>query len=285
MGYDYGAIRTDLDRGILTVTIDAPPCNILSVAILGDLDDLGRKAAMDDTVRVIVLQSADPDFFIAHFDVNAVLAMPRDDEPARTADLSPFHAMCARFRENPKPSLVKIAGRAGGGGCELASSCDMRFGVRGRTVLNQMEVPLGILPGGSGCQNLPRLLGRGRALEMILGADDIDAETAMAWGYLNRLFDTVDAMDAFVDGLARRIAGWPPRAVALAKTAVDRAELPWRHGLAEESHLALETLRRPEPWALMRGFLDRGGQTRAGERRVASLCVENAAAVLGEPAR
>ena len=273
--YGFETLHTHLDEGVLRVTIDAPPCNVISAAMLDELHRLGRTSRDDDSVRVIVIQSADPDFFIAHFDVNVILTMPVEDTPRRSSDLSPFHAMCAAFQENPKPSLVKLAGRAGGGGCEFASSCDMRFGVRGRTVLNQMEVPLGILPGGSGCQNLPRLMGRGRALEMILGADDIDGETAYNWGYLNRLFESVEEMDAFVDTLARRIALWPARAVELAKAAVDRAEIPWRQGLTEENHLVMETLRHPEPRALMRRFLEQGGQTPEGEKRVAQLCADN----------
>ena len=107
--------------------------------------------------------------------------------------------------------MAKIAGRVGGGGAELSASLDMRFGAIGRTVVNQMEVALGILPGGTGTQRLPRLVGRGRALEMVLGCDDVDAVTAERWGYLNRALPP-DELDPFVDRLARRIASFPSEA-------------------------------------------------------------------------
>ncbi len=111
----------------------------------------------------------------------------------------------------------------GGGGSELAASCDMRFGAIGRTIVNQMEVPLGILPGGTGTQRLPRLVGPGRAMEIILGGVDIDAVTAERWGYLNRALPP-DELRPFVDALARRIAAFPAHAIALAKESVLNAE-------------------------------------------------------------
>ena len=108
----------------------------------------------------------------------------------------------------PKATIAEINGRVGGGGSELASSCDMRFGAIGRTIVNQMEVPLGIIPGGTGTQRLPRLVGRGRAMEIILGGVDIDAVTAERWGYLNRALPP-DELRPFVDSLAHRIARFP----------------------------------------------------------------------------
>lgn len=156
MIYRFDTLAVTLDRGVLFATLSNPPCNLMSIQMMSDLTDLGRRIAVDDEVRVLVLQSLDADFFIVHFDTAVVVQKPIDGLPKRPSELSPLQAMCATFRENPKPSLVKIAGRAGGGGCELASSCDMRFGLRGKTLLNQMEVPLGLLPAATGSQNLPR---------------------------------------------------------------------------------------------------------------------------------
>ena len=155
-----------------------------------------------------MLRSADPDFFIAHFDVEAILEFPTDGEPRREATPNPFHQMCERMRTMPKATIAEINGRVGGGGSELASSCDMRFGAIGRTIVNQMEVPLGIIPGGTGTQRLPRLVGRGRAMEIILGGVDIDAVTAERWGYLNRALPA-EELRPFVDSLAHRIARFP----------------------------------------------------------------------------
>ena len=146
----------------------------------------------------------------------------------------------------------------------------MRFGVRGQTVANQMEVAVGILPGGGGTQRLPRLIGRGRALEMILGCEDLDAATAERWGLLNRIF-AKDEIGGFVDALARRIASFPRPALELAKQSVDAASLPLAEGLIEEGFLFQRLVRTPEAQARMRRFLDEGGQTLEGERRVGEL--------------
>jgi enoyl-CoA hydratase/carnithine racemase len=192
----------------------------------------------------------------------------------RDESLSAFHEMCERLRTMPKATIAEIGGRVGGGGSELASSCDMRFGALGRTVVNQMEVPLGILPGGTGTQRLPRLLGRGRAMEVILGAIDLDAETAERWGYLNRALPP-EELRPYVDALARRIAGFPAGAIARAKRAVANAEdLPLREGLIEEAFLFQETIRDPEAQAAMRRVLELGGQTREPELRMGQLVTE-----------
>lgn len=185
MTYRFDTLTGTLDHRVLFATIDNPPWNIMSVEMMADLTELGQRIAMDDSVRVLVLQSQDPDFFVAHFDTPVVIQKTVEGLPRRSRVLSPLQAKCVGLRDNPKPSLVKIAGRAGGGGSELAPSCDMRFGVRGKTLINQMEVPLGLLPAACGSQNLPRLMGRGRGLDVILGGDNLDAETAERWGYFN----------------------------------------------------------------------------------------------------
>jgi enoyl-CoA hydratase/carnithine racemase len=133
-------------------------------------------------------------------------------------------------------------------------------------------VALGILPGGSGTQRLHRLLGRGRALEVILGCEDLDAETAERWGYLNRALPPGE-LRPFVDRLARRIASFPPTAIALAKESVDCAE-PRREGLIEEAHRFQQLLRTDDAQRLMQQFMKSGGQTREGELRLAELCAE-----------
>ena len=158
----------------------------------------------------------------------------------------------------------------------------MRFGIKGVTRINQMEVPLGILPGGSGTQNLPRLIGRGRAMEVILGGDDLDAETAEQWGYLNRVFANQNELNEFVDNLAARIALWPAQAIALAKQSVLNSELSMEEGLREEAYLFQETLRLPEAQALMRAALASGAQTREGELRINDLVREVARANRGD---
>ncbi len=274
MEYQYDTLTTQLDQGVLTVTISNPPVNVMTLPLYMDLVKFTSAVESDDDVRVVVFQSADPDFFIAHFDVELILTFPIDSPAEKSMEMSDFHLMCERVRTMPKATIVKMAGRAGGGGNEFASSCDMRFGVRGKTMINQMEVALGILPGGTGTQRLPRLVGRSRAMEIILGSDDIDAETLDKWGYLNRLFDSVDELNTFVDNLALRIAGFPKEAIALAKASVLNAEMPWRDGMLEEAYLFQQTLRTQGAQKNMRKAMTMGLQTREGEMRMGDLCRE-----------
>jgi enoyl-CoA hydratase/carnithine racemase len=273
MAYDYEMIEVVVTDRVAFVTISNPPVNVITMALLGELNALSAALKADADLTVVVMRSADPAFFLAHFDVAAILARPIGFEPQRDAQLKPFHALCERFRTMNKVIIGQIEGRVGGGGAELAASFDMRFGVRGKTKINQMEVPLGILPGGTGTQRLPRLLGRGRALEVILGGDDLDAETAERWGYLNRIFEA-DEIGPFVERLAKRIGSFPPPAVRLAKESVNAAEKPWLDGLFEEAYLFERLLRTDEARRNMQRFLDIGGQTRDGEMRVNELNAE-----------
>jgi len=274
MAYDYQTIQCAKQDRILTATISNPPVNVMTLPLFQDLVAFTSEVEQDEDVQVVVLQSADPDFFIAHFDVELLLRSPIDSEPVRPTELNEFHKMCERVRTMPKATIVKMAGRAGGGGNEFASSCDMRFGIRGKTIINQMEVALGILPGGTGTQRLPRLVGRGRAMEIVLGSDDIDAETLERWGYLNRIFDTGDELDQFVDRLAQRIAAWPKEAVALAKESVNNAEMPLQEGLLEEALLFQKTMRTEGAQTSMKKAMEMGAQTRKGELRMGALCLE-----------
>ena len=282
MAYDYSTLQTDYNQGVLTATINNPPVNVMTLPLYMDLVGFTSEVEKDDSVRVVVFQSADPDFFIAHFDVEAILQFPIDTPAEKSMEFSDFHLMCERVRTMPKATIVKMAGRAGGGGNEFASSCDMRFGLKGKTVINQMEVALGILPGGTGTQRLPRLVGRGRAMEICLGSDDIDAETAEHWGYLNRIFDSPGELDGFVDSLAKRIASWPAEAIALCKASINNAEMPLSDGLLEEAFLFQQTLRTGGAQQNMRKAMEMGLQTRAGELRMGELCQEFAAAANDE---
>ncbi len=273
MAYDYEMIEVAVAGRVAVVTISNPPVNVITMALLSELNALSAALKADADLTVVVMRSADPDFFLAHFDVAAILARPVGFEPQRDAQLKPFHALCERFRTMNKVIIGQIEGRVGGGGAELAASFDMRFGVRGKTKINQMEVPLGILPGGTGTQRLPRLLGRGRALEVILGGDDLDAETAERWGYLNRIFEA-DEIGPFVERLAKRIGSFPPPAVRLAKESVNAAEKPWLDGLFEEAYLFERLMRTDEARRNMQRCLDIGGQTRDGELRINELNAE-----------
>jgi enoyl-CoA hydratase/carnithine racemase len=266
---DYSAfnlLHVNLEDGVAFTTIDAPPMNVMVRDLFTQLAKFSTAVAADDDVRCVVLRSDDPDFFIAHFDVELITTFPHDTPAEKSPELGGFHVMCETYRTMPKATIAEIAGRVGGGGNELAMSCDMRFGAIGKTIINQMEVPLGILPGGTGTQRLPRLIGRGRAMEMILGGVDVDAETAETWGLLNRALPP-EELRPQVTALAKRIASYPSSAVAAAKASVANADTMSLHdGMLEEAFLFQQTLRDPEAQRRMKRFIEVGGQTREGEK-------------------
>ncbi len=265
MAYEgYDCLGVEVEAGVARVTLDHPPINLLDAALIGELLRLGPELERDPEVRVVVMQSADPEFFVAHADVNLILGLPEHpQQPASEPSL--FQQMVDRFRTMPKATLAKIEGVCRGGGSELVLSMDMRFAALGRAVLGQPEVAVGILPGGSGTQRLPRLLGRGRALEIVLGADDFPADLAERYGYVNRALPP-DELGPFVDRLAARIASFPAGAIARAKAAVLAADAGVVEGLTTEARLFEECLALPEARERMRGFLAAGGQTREVEK-------------------
>jgi enoyl-CoA hydratase/carnithine racemase len=264
----YQLIRVAAANGICRATIDNPPINLLDVPLLSEIDRLAREVAADNDVRVLIVDSADPEIFIAHADVGLILDLPADDI-ALHDELTPFHSTMELVRALQKATIAVIDGVCRGGGCEFAMAFDMRFAALGATVLGHPELAVGIIPGGGGTQRLPRLVGRGRALEVILGCMDIDAATAEAWGYVNRALPA-DELRRFVDKLAARIASSPAVAVANAKRAVDAAAGDLATGLRIEDQLFRETLAQPAARQLLQTVIDAGAQTRdfeLGNRR------------------
>jgi enoyl-CoA hydratase/carnithine racemase len=261
---DYQALRISIDRGVAFVTIDHGPLNLLDLTLIGDLDRAGRELETDPAVKVVVLQSANPEFFIAHADINLIQQMPATP-PARTEKLGAFHAMTDRFRTMPKATIAKIEGYCRGGGSELALACDMRFAALGNAVLGQPEVGVGIIPGGGGSVRLPRLVGRGRALEIILGCGDIRADVAERYGYVNRALPA-DEINHFVASLAYRIATFPTEAIAQAKRAVGMAEAGLEDDLVREETLFLQSAHTDAARRRMAAGLAGGMQTTVVER-------------------
>jgi enoyl-CoA hydratase/carnithine racemase len=272
MTYDgYETLSFDRADGVITVTIANPPINLFDLKLYSEMARAAAELAADDAVRVVVLRSANPEFFIAHFDVGVILELPTDlPEPT---ELNAFHAMCEHFRTMPKATIAVVEGRVGGGGSELTLSCDMRFAALDRAVFNQPEVALGIIPGGTGTQRLSRLMGRSRALEAILGCDDVDASLAERWGWVNRALPDGELWP-FVDRLSRRIASFPAHAIAAAKASVLLAEKNVEADLLTEGSIFNSTLKEPAARRAMERFMAGGGQTREGELRLGSLIEE-----------
>ncbi|MFE7773375.1 enoyl-CoA hydratase/isomerase family protein [Streptomyces sp. NPDC057445] len=273
---EYTSLRVTIDAGVAHVTLDNPPVNMLDTALINELHDFAGAVRGDEQVRVIVVQSADPDFFAAHVDLGfmlkpetfAELANPNAGTGGDESLLNPMQKLMLRFRTLPQVTIAKLAGRLRGGGNELAMALDMRFAAQGRTWLAQPETRLGIIPGGGGTQLLPPLVGRARALEVILGGNLFDAEVAELYGWINRALPA-EELDGFVDALARRIAALRPEQIAAAKAAVGAASTGGGHlleGLGEESK-ALGGV-YPAPDAVverMRAAVEAGAQTREGE--------------------
>jgi len=172
-----------------------------------------------------VLESADPDYFIPHVDLTKVAEYTAEAAKAGGPGDASLGMLWHKLSELPVVTIAKIRGRARGAGSELALACDMRFAARENAILGQIEVGAGTLPGAGGVQHLARLLGRGRAMEAILGADDFDAEMAERYGWVNRALPDAD-LDAFVARLARRIASFPVDGVRTAKRVLNELTMP-----------------------------------------------------------
>jgi enoyl-CoA hydratase/carnithine racemase len=254
--------RVDVDGGVAWATIDHPPMNLWDSVLTSDLVALIGAFEADGESRVLVLTSADPEYFIAHADVEMILGLPTD-ATAAGAQPAPINQLLERFRLMPKISIALLRGIARGGGSEISLACDLRIATP-EARLAQPEVALGIIPGAGGTQRLTRLVGRARALEIVLGCADVTGTEAAAIGYVNRVVDDV-AIDEVVRALARRIGSMPPHAVALAKQAIDAALPDPTPGLAVEGGAFQESLQHPEATRRMREFLAAGGQTRDGE--------------------
>jgi enoyl-CoA hydratase/carnithine racemase len=270
----YKTVKVEIHaNGVAVATLDAKDsgnCNLLTGRLFKDFCDMVRNVAKDQRIRVLVCRSADEDFWMAHLDVTTLFNDPLTKEEngplLRGEVMNEWHTVGEILRNMPKATIAEITGRVGGGGHEFSLGFDMRFGVYGKTKICQMEVPLGILPGGGGCVNLHRFLGAGRTMEVVLGGDDLDAETAERWGLLNRCFHDVASCRAHVDALAARIAKFPVTAVQEAKASVLAAErLPHTEALIENLWCFYRSTRGPEAMARMKAFIEAGGQKRAGE--------------------
>ncbi|MET7830566.1 enoyl-CoA hydratase/isomerase family protein [Streptomyces sp. NPDC005386] len=221
MSVDLPSIRTRLESGVLFATLDAGTLNLLGVDLVHDLVSLVDMLYTEPgDVRVVVIDSASPDYFSAHVDLTAVPQYTAEAAKAGgpgDASLGMFLHKLARV---PVITIAKVRGRARGGGNELALACDMIFASRERAIFGQFEAGTGALPGAGGVQHLARRLGRTRAIEAIVSADDFDADTAERYGWINRALPDAE-LDGFVEQLATRIAGFPPEGVRAAKRAVN----------------------------------------------------------------
>ena len=238
------------------VTIDHPPLNIFGPDTIPQLDEVITAIERDKDVKVVVFDSAVEGFFLTHYDFVAPVEDTTRLPPGPTG-LQPLPDMLVRLSRAPVVSIASIRGRATGVGSELALACDMRFASREKAILSHFEVGAGVVPGGGPMARLPRLMGRGRALEVLLGADDIPGDLAERYGYVNRSFPDAD-LDAFVESLATRIASFDKRAISETKRFVDVASLPPDYEIAPEWDVCLASIMRPAAQERINKLMEQG---------------------------
>ena len=238
------------------VTFNHPPLNIFGPDAIPQLNEIITALETDAHVKVVVFDSAIQGFFLTHYDFLAKLEDTTRLPPGPTG-LQPLPDMLVRLSRAPVASIASIRGRATGVGSELALACDMRFASREKAVLSQWEVGAGVVPGGGPMARLPRLMGRGRALEVLLGADDIPGDLAELYGYVNRSLPDAD-LDAFVESLATRIASFDKRAIKETKRFADVASLPPDFEIAPEWDVCFASIMRPAAQERIKKLMERG---------------------------
>jgi len=238
------------------VTFDHPPLNIFGPQTIPQLNEIITALENDEHVKVVVFDSAVEGFFLTHYDFLAKLEDLTGLPPGPTG-LEALPDLLVRLSRAPVVSIALIRGRATGVGSELALASDMRFASREKAILSQWEVGVGLIPGGGPMARLPRLMGRGRALEVLLGADDIRGDLAELYGYVNRALSDAD-LDAFVDALATRIASFDKRAIIDTKNLVNAASLPPDVEIAAGWSACLASIVRPAAQERIKTLMARG---------------------------
>ncbi|QAS82515.1 enoyl-CoA hydratase/isomerase family protein (plasmid) [Rhizobium acidisoli] len=243
-GQEHAQIKVDKRTpAYWRVTFDNPPFNIFGPETIPQMEKVVAAIESDPNLRVVVFDSDVPGFFLTHYNFTPPLA-ESTGLPSGPTGLHPLPDMLVRISKSPVVSIALIRGRATGVGSELALASDMRFASRQKAILSQWEVGAALVPGGGPMARLPRLMGRGRALEVLLGSDDINGDLAEAYGYVNRSFDD-DKLDPFVDALATRISGFDRQAIADTKRLVDFASLPSDPEIAAGWDAFITSVQRP----------------------------------------
>jgi enoyl-CoA hydratase/carnithine racemase len=258
----FETLNVSQEGGVVFAEIAAPPMNLLGPELVRDLVSLIQRAEADDGVRVLVFTSADPDYFISHVDLNRVT-----EYRAEAAKLTGEASIGLMFRYLSASRLVSIAqieGRVRAAGSEFVLACDMRFAARESAIFCQFEPAFGQLPGGGAAQHLTRLMGRARALEVMLSAQDYDAELAERYGWINRALPAA-ALGEFVNSLAHRIARFPAPGHVVVKDRVNAIALAPVEDFRRDSDLFGEEVRAPAAQRLIAAALKRGFQTRDAE--------------------
>ena len=266
--FTFDTLKVHHEGAVLFAEISAPPMNLMGPELVRDLVSLIEQAEAQDTVKVIVFTSADPDYFISHVDVTRI---KENRKPAMKLTGQPSLGLLFRHLSTSRLiSIAQIEGRVRGVGSEFILACDMRFAARESAIFGQFEPSFGVIPGAGGAQHLVCLMGRGRALEVMLSAEDYDADLAERYGWINRAL-SANELSAFVSSLAYRIAKFPSSGHIAVKQRVNAIALPTVEDIRRDSDLFLEGTRTNQFQQLAEGAFRNGFQTREAEMDLAKL--------------
>lgn len=240
------------------VTMDHPPFNIYGPESMPMLNSVVTQIEKDPALKVVVFDSKVPGFFLTHYDFIPPLELTTS-MPNGPTGLPPLADMLVRLSRSPVVTIASIRGRATGVGSELALSCDMRFASREKAVLSQFEIGAGFVPGGGPMARLPRLMGRGRALEILLSGNDINGDIAERYGYVNRSLPDAE-LDKFVDTLARRISSFDKESISEIKHLVNLSSLPADKDIGAEWDRFIASVQRPAAQRNIKKLMELGLQ-------------------------
>jgi enoyl-CoA hydratase/carnithine racemase len=264
----FETLKVHREGAILFAEIAAPPMNLLGPELVRDLVSLIQRAEADDAVKVLVFKSADPDYFIPHVDVTRI--QQYRDEAAKLTGEPSIGLLFRHLSASRLVTIAQIEGRVRAAGSEFVLACDMRFAARESAIFSQPEPAFGVIPGGGGVQHLARLMGRARALEVMLGAQDYDADLAERYGWINRALPA-NELGEFVRSLARRIAKFPAAGLVAVKDRVNAITLAPTEDFRRDSDLFGEASRNAEAQSRFQAAFKRGFQTRDAELDLARL--------------
>ncbi len=250
-------IDIQIQDRVLNATLNSPPLNLIGPEMVRDLITLVHYLEAHDDVSVVVFRSASPEFFTAHVDMKRALDLGAELD--RLEPGAKLGTLYRRISTLDQVSIAAITGRVRGAGSEFTLACDMRF-ASDNAMFGQPEVGLGAIPGAGAVQHLTRLMGRGRALEALIGADDFPAHLAERYGWINRAMPDSELAD-FVSALANRIARFPKAGIADAKRRVNDIALPDNDAVEEDARLFVSGLARPETKARSALLFERGMNT------------------------
>ena len=272
----YGLVSVEVRDRVVVGPVANGPMNLISQELLSELGRFTTEVAEDPSPLVLVLKSSTPGFFIGHAKFSDLGVLKTSTVPAsvEVVSLNAVQTICQRLRLMDKVTIAQVEGRATGGGAAIAMACDLRYASHGEAVFNSFGVPLGTGMGGGATQLMPRLVGRARAMELILGAFDLDARTAEAWGYVNRALPP-EEIDQFVTALAERIALGSPEVIRRTKRLIaDSEEQSLEDGMRAENFSLQQMVGTPGATAGVSAFLELGGETLQGEHRLGALLGE-----------